>query len=80
MTTDQLLNTAKELNSETMNSTFRLSPNDEDWTLYITKSRTTVKGPIDEVLKMYIDEILSYRKPCWKTGKKHINSIKNWTY
>lgn len=63
-----------------MNSTFRLSPNDEDWTLYITKSRTLIKGSIDEVLQSYIDEILAYRKPCWKTGKKHISSQKFYTY
>lgn len=78
MTIADLLHRSKQLASETMNAAFRLSPNESDWSLYITKTATLFKGDLHEVLELYIEEIESYRKPV--TDRSHIKIKKPFIY
>lgn len=78
MTIADLLHRAKKLASETMGAAFRLSPNENDWTLYITKTATSFKGDLHEVLELYIEEIESYRRTV--TDRSHIKIKKPFIY
>lgn len=79
MHTEQLLKRAKQLCEETMNARFKLSPiSNEGWLLYMYHSLTSYKGELDEVLKIYIDEIESYRKPAGNI--KHVKGNKPFIY
>ena len=62
---------------ETYNTEFRLNFNGSIWKLYIVKSRTLFEGTFDEVIKLAIEEFLSYRK---LSKTKFIKNNKQFTY
>jgi hypothetical protein len=66
------------IKAETHNSGFALSCDSEDWTLIVTETATKFKGTLQEVLHMYIEEIISYRTISIK--KKHVKIRKPFSY
>lgn len=67
-----------EIIKETYNCEFRLTCNSIEWSGYIVRTKTNYKGTFEEVVRMVIDEFMSYRKIV--TDNKHIKNHKKYRY
>ena len=62
---------------ETYNTEFRLSFDGKEWKIYIVKTKTLFIGKFEEVLKLAIEEFISYRTISDSNKKKN---KKQFTY
>ena len=68
----------RKVKAETSNALFSMSCNEDEWTLIVSKTATKFTGTIEEVLKLYIEEITAYRTHNVKT--KHVKHHKEFNY